>query len=161
MGKWLPPGHGGYRGAAPKSPTATPPKSKGAATKAKPGRTKPHHHRLDVYDADIWLATNERQWRALGKITPVAEGDPPDAAGNAAFATFHPNDGGPTAPVIVLWLDLASLHEPADLVNTCAHEASHAAGHLLEHIGQDHHGSNEAHAYLVGWLTQWLWERCQ
>lgn len=124
-------------------------------------RKRPHHHELDIYGADLWLATDPTQWRALTRTVGAVEGDPPDSAGRATFATFHPNDGGLTVPVCVIWVDAAQHKTAAELVNTCAHEASHAAGYLLEHIGQDHHGSNEAHAYLVGWLTQWIWQRCQ
>ena len=125
-------------------------------------RVRPHRHHLDIYDADLWLATNASQWRALARmIGDVIEDDPPDLAGQATFATFHPDDGGMVTPTSVLWIAVAAHKTPAELVNTCAHEAAHAAGHLLGHIGQEYGDANEAHAYLVGWLTQWMWERCQ
>ncbi len=117
-------------------------------------------HRLDIYDAQIYLATDKRQWQALSRRASFIAGKAPDSAGLAHFATWHPNDGGMTLPVIVLWVNLAQHRTLADLADTIAHEASHAAGQLLHHIGHQAGAVDEPHAYLVGWLTRWMWQHC-
>ncbi|NUO57249.1 MAG: hypothetical protein HOV78_11325 [Hamadaea sp.] len=120
---------------------------------------KPRTHRLDIYGADIYLATTKGQWRKLARRGIASlDTEAPEAAGLSQFATFHPNDGGLSTPVLVLWVDAAAHKSAGELVDTLAHEASHAAGQLLAHVGHDHRGTDEPHAYLVGWLTRWLWE---
>lgn len=42
-----------------------------------------------------------------------------------------------------------------------AHEATHAAGMLLDHIGQDYDGESEALAYLVGFIAAFVWGVCE
>jgi hypothetical protein len=116
------------------------------------------HHTLDVYGAEIHLATTRRDWATLRRRLNFLDGVP-EAAGMSTFATFHPKGGGLTVPHLVLWLDLKAHKTKLELVDTCAHEASHAAGQLLDHIGHDIRGTDEPHAYLVGWLTRWLLEQ--
>ena len=57
-----------------------------------------------------------------------------------------------------MWLDLKATEAGSDLVDLVAHEAAHAAGALLDHIGQAYDGNSEAFAYLVGFIAGWLWE---
>lgn len=115
-------------------------------------------HRLDVYGADLYLATTKHEWQTLGRRISTLEREVPEAAGSSIFATFHPNDGSRSVPVLILWLDLAAHASSSDLVNTIAHEASHAAGQLLDYLGHDIRGTDEPHAYLVGWLAAWMWD---
>lgn len=114
-------------------------------------------HRLDIYDACVYLAISKREWRALAKRGLPLE-DVPEAAGLSQFATFHPSDGRTCIPVIVLWLDLAAHRSAAEVVNTIAHEATHAASQLLDHVGHDCRAVDEPHAYLAGWLASWMWD---
>lgn len=113
------------------------------------------HHTLDIYDVELHLVTNRRDWTALRRKLDFMD-KAPESAGLSQFATFHPKDGGLTVPHLVLWIDLKQNREHLDLIDTCAHEASHAAGQLFEYIGHDHRGSDEPSAYLVGWLTRWI-----
>lgn len=115
-------------------------------------------HRLDVYDADLYLATTKPEWRALARRITALDKTPPDAAGSSTFATFHPDGRGLTVPVVVFWLNLAQHRGAAEIVNTIAHEATHGAGQILDHIGHDGTGADEPRAYLVGWLSSWMWE---
>mgnify|MGYP003336208133 CR=1 FL=1 len=118
-------------------------------------------HTLDIYGVELNLATNRRDWATMRRrLTWLAE--KPTSAGLCSFATWHPKGGGATVPMLALWVDVAN-HEPIELVETCAHEAAHAAGQMLDYLGHDVRGTggtDEPHAYLVGWLTRWMFEGC-
>lgn len=116
-------------------------------------------HSLDIYDAQLYFASTKRQWAALRRRATFIDAKAPDSAGLAHFATWHPNDGGMALPVVVLWINVAQHRTLADLADTLAHEATHAAGQLLDHIGHRLQGVDEPHAYLVGWLTRWMWQQ--
>jgi len=114
-------------------------------------------HTLDIYGVDLHLATTEREWKKLRKrLAYITE--QPDSAGHTHFAIWHPNNGDPATPVVTFWIRPHT--DPAELVNTCAHEAVHAASQILTWTGHDirgDEGTDEPHAYLTGWLTHWLW----
>lgn len=116
-------------------------------------------HTLDIYGADLYLGTSAKDWKKLRKRGLPVDENAPEAAGLSQFATFHPDDGGLTKPVVILWLDLAAHRTVGDLVDTIAHEAAHAAGQLLEHVGHTPRGTDEPMAYLVGWLARWMWDQ--
>jgi hypothetical protein len=117
------------------------------------------HHTLDVYGAELHLATTKRDWATLRRRLDFLDKAAPAAAGFAQFATFHPKGTGLVVPHLVLFVDVKAHATQLELIDTCAHEASHAAGQLLDHIGHDIRGTDEPHAYLVGWLTRWLVEQ--
>lgn len=123
--------------------------------------SQPAHHVLDVYGAHIHLATDRRAWATLRRRYSGMVDTVPESAGWCRIATFHPKGGGITELHLVLWVDVAAHHaQPGELLDTCAHEATHAALALMDHIGHDPRGSaDEPIAYLVGWLTRWMWER--
>jgi hypothetical protein len=124
-------------------------------------RSAPHYLRIDVYDTDVWLATNAQQWKMLRRRLSHLDADPPESAGISHFAVFEPDDGGISTPTIALFVNIAQHHsDQALLVNTIAHEATHAAGQLLEHIGHAGIGGDEPRAYLVGHLAGWMWSAC-
>lgn len=116
------------------------------------------HHTLEVYGAQVHLATSSRDWSRLRRKLSFVDEKPPESAGLSQFATFHPDKPGPTVAHVVLWLNSEQHGTASDLVNTIAHEAAHAASQLLDWIGHDTRGTDEPHAYLVGWLTQWMWD---
>ena len=117
------------------------------------------HHTLDIYGVELHLATTKRDWSTLRrKLTFLNK--TPESAGLAHFALWEPKPPGISVPHVAFWIDCAAHSDSLELVDTCAHEAAHGANHILEHIGTDIRGSNEPHAYLVGWLTRWLVERC-
>ena len=115
------------------------------------------HHTLDVYGVEMYLATNRRQWSMLRRKLSFL-GQVPESAGQATFATWVPKANGNTIPYLVCWIDPTQHDAQLDIVNTCAHEAAHAAGQILNWVGHSVPGTDEPHAYLVGWLTQWLYE---
>lgn len=117
------------------------------------------HHKLDVYEVELYLVTDGRQWSALRRRLSFLDGRP-QSSGMASFAVFNPKDGGPVTPHLVVWIDPKQNPTPGLAVNTIAHEASHAAGQILDWVGHQVVGTDEPHAYLCGWLTQWIYEHC-
>lgn len=120
--------------------------------------SKPRSHQLDIYGAWIHCATTPKQWRALRRRLPSLD-KKPNAQGSVSL-TLHETDSGRVIPHLTIWLDLNAAEDGADLVDLVAHEATHAAGSLLDHVGQAYDGSSEALAYLVGFIAAWLWTSC-
>lgn len=120
-------------------------------------KPKPAHHVLDVYDAHLHLALNQRQWKQIRReITSLDK--KMDSSGAMAHTLFVP-DKGHAVMHLAIWIALDDFEDDtAGLVNTIAHEAFHAAIRLLEHVGQPPDGDAEAHAYLVGWIAGWIWD---
>lgn len=117
------------------------------------------HHRLDLYGIDLFLATNRRDWNKLQGFLRFLD-DVPESAGMAEFAVYTP-ESGPPRMVGVLWIDMKQHDTESILVNTCAHEATHLATQLNDHIGHRPNSVvDEPTAYLVGWVTEWLWNNC-
>lgn len=117
-------------------------------------------HTLDVYGVDLHLATTARDWKKLRRRLTYLE-DVPDSAGLTHFAVWDPADGSQSVPVATFWIRDALIADPLQLVETCAHEATHAAAHVLTWAGHDIRGDDghdEPSAYLAGWLTRWIWE---
>lgn len=113
-------------------------------------------HTLDIYDADLHLVTTPAAWTQLRKTLDHLDAEVPDSAGLVQFSTFEPDDGTLNTPVLVIWINQAQHADTLQLIDTVAHEATHAAGELLEHIGHQIKGTDEPHAYLVGWITRWI-----
>lgn len=117
---------------------------------------RPKHHKLDVYGVELHLALNERQYATLRrrfKFIPKK----PLGSGTTTFAAWQPDDGGPTVPHVIVFVD-AEHHTAGELIDTCAHEACHAALRIAQHIGHRVRGSDEPVCYLTGWITRWIWE---
>ena len=118
---------------------------------------KPARTRIDLYGVEVYLATNRRQFGTLRRKLPFL--DPaPDYAGSTDFAVFKPKGQGLTSGHLVFWVDVENHDSTRELVDTLAHEASHGAGRILGWIGHKVDETDEPSAYLVGWLTGWLWE---
>ncbi|KAB2806985.1 hypothetical protein F9L07_28545 [Pimelobacter simplex] len=116
-------------------------------------------HQLDIYGVHLHLATDRRQWSTLRRKLTFLD-KTVDHLGLTTFATWVPNKPGASIPYLVFWIDLAAHATDADLINTLAHEASHGAGQVLDWVSHKVPGTDEPHAYLVGWLTEWLWTGC-
>lgn len=116
--------------------------------------SKPRSHHLDIYDCWLHLATTPKEWRRLQREYDLT--DDIDCAGHAQLFvdTEHGNQ-----PHVALWINPAAAKDQRALLDTIAHEATHTAAQLLDHIGQrtDRHDS-EALAYLVGWVASWVYE---
>jgi hypothetical protein len=121
-------------------------------------RAKPRllERQIDVYGAFLYLARSaadvglarerfpgihELDHAMVGGTTPILDTEDP-------LAGFH----------VIVYIDVAANQtRPGVLINTIAHESAHAAGMILDHFGQPYDGDSEAHAYLVGWIAEWLW----
>lgn len=122
----------------------------------------PKHHRLDIYDAHLHLATNRRDWGTLRRNIKSLKAGSPSSLGFTQRLTFRPDDGSAPEEHYVFWIDTKTIgDDTANLVDTCAHEAVHAANFILDWAGHDIAAHDEPHAYLVGWLTRWIWEGCR
>lgn len=119
--------------------------------------TRPARHKLDVYGIELALATDAPQWATLARQLTFLDAETPEDAGQSTFAVWQP-DTGPVTPHLVIWVAANSHVSLAGLVDTLAHEASHGAGQILQWIGHEVEGTDEPHAYLVGWLTRWLFD---
>lgn len=115
-------------------------------------------HRLDIYGTALFLATTKKQWRALRKQVTFLDKTAPEAAGQVSSAVWTPNKHGAAIHTVVIWVDTKNHTEPGELIDTCAHEASHAAGRIADHIGHNVPATDEPHAYLCGWIARWIWE---
>ena len=134
-------------------------RARGGTAVVRKSATGPVHHLLDIYDTHLHLATNRRAWATLRRRYPGLVEEAPDSMGWCRMATFHPKGGAASQLHLVLYINLAQHQDGLDeLVNTCAHEATHAALSLQDHIGHDPRGSaDEPTAYLAGWITGWIW----
>lgn len=120
----------------------------------------PSSHVLDVYGVHLHLATTRRQasrlhrlYPALGKISM-----PTGWGGCAKFGHVPPI--GIAQLHLAFWVDVAGHRgDLGALLDTCAHEATHAGCLILDDCDADYDGNSEPLAYLVGWLTRWLWEQ--
>lgn len=115
--------------------------------------TKARSHQLDIYGAWLHVARTERAWTKLRKrIDSLPDIDD----GSLGFTAREVEDDGTTH--LAVFLDAARLAgNHVGTAEIVAHEAAHAAGMLLDHIGQDYDGESEAFAYLVGWMAAWMW----
>lgn len=111
-------------------------------------------HHLDIYGVDVHLATSRRDWSTLRRRFDFLERD--DTERYLGLTVYATRNGGKR--YLFFWI--APELEGAQLVGTCAHEASHAAGRILASIGHTVDETDEPHAYLIEWLARWLWEHC-
>jgi hypothetical protein len=118
-------------------------------------------HILDVYGTRLEMVTTKREWKQLAKTLPVLANDHPQGAAGQVSCFTRTRKRELPQLVVVIWINLKAHGDdiPA-LVDTLGHEASHAAGRILEHAGHQVDGTDEPHAYLCGWLTRWAYEGC-
>lgn len=118
------------------------------------------HHVLDIYGVHVHLVTNRRDWATLRRRLTFM-GDAPTSLGQATFACWEPKGAGKSVPHLVLWINVTDHQgDHLELVDTCAHEATHGVSGIFDWVGHDKAG-DEPSAYLTGWLTRWLFEHTQ
>lgn len=119
-------------------------------------RSKPRRHEIDLFGATIHTATNLKQWAKIrSEVDSIAED--PGGLGYTSFDLFE-TDAGHCIPHISIFINLAA-HDGDQLllINTCAHEATHAAALLLDHIEERGALLSETLCYLTGAITATLW----
>lgn len=117
---------------------------------------KPRSRQIDVYGAWLHLARDRDEWSRLQRrIDSLAD----IADGALGFTSRDIGDDGSVN--LSVYLDMEQLADnPVGMTEILAHEATHAAGMLLDHIGQEYDGESEALAYLVGFIAAWLHAGC-
>lgn len=114
--------------------------------------SKVRSHQLDIYGAWLHLATTPKQWRRHGDLIDSLR---ETADGALGFTSRDVTDDGGIH--LSVYIDARRLADnEVGLTEIIAHEAAHAAGMLLDHIGQDYDGESEALAYLVGFIAAWI-----
>lgn len=111
----------------------------------------PARHEFDVWPVTLWAASGKRQLRRVGKLGGPAGLDTTDCSGRVWSSS-----GGGAFHVTVF---LAKGQAATDLVNTCAHEASHVVDAIFEIVDEEKPGC-ETRAYLMGFVTEWLLTHC-
>ena len=112
------------------------------------------HHRLDIYGHELFVTTTKRGWSNIQRLFAFHDVDT-TAAGQTHSGQLQPDDGSPNVNAIAIYIN-ANHGNEAEHIDTCAHEAAHAAEAILE--GTKIPTGGEPLAYLTGWLTRWLWE---
>lgn len=111
-------------------------------------------HRLDIYPAVLHYTTKRKDLYAHLSEVGRREGDA-DASG------FTCSDLEKTTGDlhVLIFLDAKwhkEHHDPeTELLRARVHECVHAAGMILDHVGQEYDGSSEALAYLADWIFTW------
>lgn len=120
------------------------------------------HQRLDVFLVDLYLVDTVKAYEKLCRELTTSEGWRKWASAGMC-QDFHLGDGSDGVPEhhVVMCIDKRVLaHKstgPHDQIRLIAHEATHAAGMILDRLGHQYDGVDEPLAYLVGHLTQWAW----
>ena len=103
-----------------------------------------------------WSEINRRLNNSLDKIT-ARDG------GITTEVIHYPYDKSPNSHHIVVFINPG--WDAVEHINTCAHEATHAALAIAKRIDlgklicdHDEDSPNEPFPYLVGYITQWLYE---
>lgn len=120
--------------------------------------SKPIHHKLDIYGTELHAAFDHDGWKRLRRINRVLE--PAKNLGYGVTYTTQKRDTDQQH--IWVYVDRAKCAAVDELVDTASHEATHAAMSILERHAIDLDASQgEPLAYLVGWITNWLWVGAQ
>lgn len=119
-------------------------------------RKRPHSTFIEPWGYELHAAYTPEQWAHAAKTFGLE--DDPGSQGRTDHFTHNPTDPAiPQTQVWLVWINAAQDQYPAARANVIAHEATHVAMMLLEHVGT-RHLNDETTAYLIGWITQWLWE---
>lgn len=116
-------------------------------------------HTLDIYGVTLHLVTTRTDLTRLRKRLDFLPERIEDS-GLTQFAQVYRQAGSMLcSPHVVIWVDEAQHADTAELVETYAHEAAHAAGQICEYISHPVTANDEPFAWLVGWITRWLWSQ--
>lgn len=119
--------------------------------------SKPVSHFLDIYSAWLHLAPDEKAWRKLRReLTSLAED--PGGLAYTSLDIFETDAGAQIRHLSVFVNVAAHAGREVALVETVAHEADHVASLLFGEYDIEIRARDEPHAYLVGWVAQWLWK---
>lgn len=109
---------------------------------------------VEPYGATLHLATSKKQWKRLSKT--YAGGLHKSGRQALGSSTLLLSERGDA--VLVVWVDVRAHRDARELMRTAVHEAVHASAALLEQVHQPYDSTSEALAYLVDWMSAWLWD---
>jgi len=116
--------------------------------------SKPAHYVLDIYGTSLHAAFDRKAWKQLRDENPGLQKCRTLGAG----LTHYDLDRDGTQHLWI-WVDANAHHYKWSLLNTIAHEATHAAAFICERHEIDLNASrSEPLAYLSGWIAEWLWK---
>ena len=117
------------------------------------------HHILDIYGVHLHLVTDRRQLSALRKRYGIKKIPNLDPGQFGATTRFHiePPDAPDQTHVGIYIQVTAHRGDQGELLDTVAHEVTHAACLILDSTGTEYDGNSEPLAYLIGWLVRWVW----
>lgn len=121
-----------------------------------------HVFSVDVYDVDVVFAINLSGTDVTTKIKNLNPSLPNDVF--HGFEDWKPDEEGCAGRLGFVaggYVVLITAKEglPNRFFNTLSHEISHLTTHILRDRGIDHiQETDEAYAYLTGYLTQQMWE---
>lgn len=132
-----------------------------------PARSDTWHHTLDIYGTELHLTTTRAGWKALSRRLPALSYDPDGVAGITSSRNLPGVNGGWDTHHVAFFVDTRPAKaDPSNysrLAGTVAHESTHAALAICDQRGlrvdADGAFDDEPFAFLIGWLSEWIWER--
>lgn len=116
------------------------------------------YHELDIYGSQLFVARTAKEWRQMAKNIDLEDRSTPECAGQTRRLLSTREGSAGIGHAIVFWIDARGAGSVGSLIGTCAHEATHGANFIFDWIGHDADAEkDEPTAYLIGWLTSWLW----
>lgn len=118
-------------------------------------------HKLDVYGVWLHVTTDRKQLanmrRKYGSKKVPPRGHDGEVAATVSFR-IEPDDG-PNQSHYLIDINIG-VHrgDKRELIDTIAHEATHVSTMILDTAGAEYDGSSEPLAFLVGWITAWLYD---
>lgn len=110
--------------------------------------------KLDLFGANIDLGWKPKHWQQLRKKYPCL----PEKPRGVGYTQRVEREFDPGDYAIILWINDEAHANGAGLCGTVAHEASHAAKFILEHVGETT-VTHETECYIVGWIASWVWAK--
>ena len=109
---------------------------------------------VDLYGVDVIVVQNP-SFSMLSKRYNIEEEDISQKADATTVSGLY--NLKTRRPVVMIVMK--RWNDKYDLVNTCAHEALHAATDILIYRGITlNHDTSEAYTYLAGWLTECVYK---
>ena len=121
---------------------------------------KYNYHKLDTgfFPQVIKLCFDDKVFQQILKDHKI--GLKANALETGIAETHMVGDGMNAIIVMVFDMSLVDDNDLSELVDTIAHEVSHAIDHLAEYIGEDDGFVNETRAYLTGHLVNQVFKIC-
>lgn len=118
-----------------------------------------------IYNVDLVVANKYTSIDKINKSYKTVDNKDFADIDDETIAFTQPGYNKKTNKPIILVMyckdsDDKSIDKKVDLINTCAHEATHVCMRIYSKIGENvfKDDSNELLAYLLGWITQSIYK---